>query len=204
MKATLKIVISETLAVILLLLLAACRTQDDKDINTGIYKPEVNPTPKYFFTIEGNIDPTFNGQMHLFLKALYISTNLSCIYTYNRLEGASGERTMEVVYKIQPDMSGNYYYSIPLDHFKPGYCGWQLDSIDEKAGLGKQYADGNDFFDWVTIIIFDKKFESNKFDKTDIKDCDDEGCYIQNHSMPNKILSLRGNYTYKLYLRRKK
>ena len=111
-------------------LLAACsNTPVQPPPNTGKYAPKVNPNPKYFMTVEGNIDPRLKNTVPLKIITSYYTTNSECRYVISSFEGASTYRKINSTINVKTDSTGNYKYSIPLDLYEPGYCGWNIINI---------------------------------------------------------------------------
>ena len=100
------------------------------------YTPQRNPHPQYFMTVSGNVDPSLRDKVHLKWTATYSTTKRACDKTYNHFEGVVGWRWITRTFTTQVDHTGHYQLRIPLDHYKPGYCGWKIASINDCSGIG--------------------------------------------------------------------
>ena len=95
--------------------------------------PQPNPHSTHFFTIQGKIAPTLVKYFNIHWHADYISLNPACkTYTnqFTQFEGASQQPVKTIQYTTTIPSSGNFTTSIPTDSFLPGFCHWQLETID--------------------------------------------------------------------------
>lgn len=88
--------------------------------------PKINPHPKYFVTVSGNIEPHMPYPQTLVFRATYGAYHPSCRVWISRLEGVRGIAGHTVYYPAQPDAKGNYQVKIPIDAYKPGKCDWKM------------------------------------------------------------------------------
>lgn len=87
-------------------------------------EPQLNPNPKYFLTITGNIAPELKDEVSLSFFQTYGGYSEACIKTVNWLEGVKGSPSKEDTYSAILDSTGYYSLKIPLDKYLPGKCGW--------------------------------------------------------------------------------
>ena len=97
------------------------------------YTPQRNPHPQYFMTVSGNVAPSLRDKVHLKWTATYSTTKRACDKTYNHFEGVVGWRWVTRTFTAQVDHTGHYQLRIPLDYYKPGYCGWAMESMAFKT-----------------------------------------------------------------------
>jgi hypothetical protein len=91
-----------------------------------------NPTPEYFVTIKGNIEPHMPYPMTVMFRASYAAYNPKCAVKQGRLS-ASGLNAMpakNVIYSAKPDKQGNYVIKIPIDAYRTGPCDWKIAWIE--------------------------------------------------------------------------
>ena len=146
---------------LILLTLTAC-SSSQPPANTGKYKPVVNPHPQYFVTVSGHIDPELAKAVHLSWQTTAWTKNKKCNVTYNKLEGVVGWRNQVTHYPVKIDAHGNYSIKIPIDHYLPGYCAWQMRTISFNL---------QDIWPGEALVAsFSKKHEKlrNRFAKTNI------------------------------------
>lgn len=191
MKTILKIVFLQALVINMLLLLAACRTDEEKGANIGIYKPELNSMPKYFLKVSGTVTWVNTPS----IVTLYSTRNPKCMYMENDIEGVSSNRYIEVVNKVQVNKENRYSLEIPLDKYKPGYCEWQISVV------GYTIYPTQLSYDSFPILSFGKNgiIPASLFGK-DVWHCNDAKCkeiYIKEiQSDINKEISYENDYSY--------
>lgn len=88
----------------------------------------VNPTPKYFVTIKGNIEPHMPYPMTVMFRASYAAYNPKCAVKQGWLSasGLSAMPAKNVIYSAKPDKQGNYVIKIPIDAYQTGSCDWKI------------------------------------------------------------------------------
>lgn len=134
------------------IVLTACGDNEMKEPpNTGIYAPDINPNPRYFMTVQGYIDPALNNLVQLTIIATYYTTNPKCDYTVDSWAGVSAYRVINKPVVVKTDNTGHYKYRIPLDLYKPAFCGWEIDTIAYK--IDNSVPDYNAYI----IAFFSKK-----------------------------------------------
>lgn len=89
-------------------------------------QPMLNPNPKYFVTISGNIQPHMRYPMTVKFKAVYAGYHPQCQVWVNKLEGVPGLPAHHKIYAAHPDAKGNYVVRIPIDAYLPGKCQWKM------------------------------------------------------------------------------
>lgn len=109
------------------------------------YQPHLNPNPQYYMVIKGHVAPELVGKVQLKWRATYSSTIKACDKTYNWFEGVDGWRWVTDYFTARVDERGDYLVKIPLDKYRPGFCRWQIASVDDEAGTN---------FDGMTIANF--------------------------------------------------
>jgi len=87
--------------------------------------PKLNPHPKYFVTISGNIQPHMPYPQTLMFRATYAAYNPKCSIWISYLEGVPGMPGHPVYYPVHPNTKGDYKVKIPIDAYKPGMCDWK-------------------------------------------------------------------------------
>jgi hypothetical protein len=102
------------------------------------YTPQRNPHPQYFMTVTGSVDPSLKDKVHLKWTATYSTTKRACDVTYNHFEGLIGWRSTTKTFSTHVDHTGHYQLRIPLDYYKPGYCGWKIFEIDDCTGINER------------------------------------------------------------------
>ncbi len=129
----------------LLLVLSTCSHKDN--LLTGKYKPQLNPHPKYFFTVQGYVAPELINHIKVGWRIMYIGANDKCDYVANSFEGINASRGITVYYHPKPDKSGRYQIKIPLDKYSSGYCHWQAFRVETNYGNGDKngYGEITDF-----------------------------------------------------------
>ena len=93
-------------------------------------KPTLNPHPKYYVRVTGNIDPRFNPKIQMGLWASYGGYNQKCLKWVNKFEGVKGMPGHVDYYPVKFDEQGNYSVKIPIDRYQLGKCQWKLTWID--------------------------------------------------------------------------
>ena len=88
-------------------------------------KPQLNPHPNYFLTIQGHIDRQLQNNVYLAFAQSYSAYNKACEITTNWFEGIKGYPSHSITYYPQIAPNGNYKIVIPLDHYLPDKCQWQ-------------------------------------------------------------------------------
>ena len=116
----------------LLLLLSSCHHKDN--LLTGKYQPQLNPHPKYFFTVQGYVAPELINHIKVGWRITYIGANDKCDYVANSFEGINASRSVTVYYHPKPNSSGHYQIKIPLDKYSSGYCHWQACTVETNYG----------------------------------------------------------------------
>jgi hypothetical protein len=107
------------------------------------YAPTINPQPKYFMTVKGNVDPKLIGKIDIGMQAIYSTTVKNCDKTYNALEGVRGWRQKEIMfYPENIEKNGNYKIEIPLDYFTSGVCSWMIAAIRDYSGAPEEIGNG--------------------------------------------------------------
>ena len=122
------------------------------------YMPKVNPHPKYFMTVKGFIDPRLQQRIHLTIVAEYDNFNPKCNLWISHFEGADTPWQIFHDYKIKPDNTGHYKIKIPLDHYQPGKCDWDIAGVRYRT---EKQSDG----DASVLAFFDVKTHYNKSQK---------------------------------------
>ena len=134
-------------------IIATCFTLTSCDSN----QPKLNPQPKYFVTISGNIEPHMQYPMTVIYKATYAAYNPNCSTMINRLEGVQGMPGYSDYYPAKPNSHGDYKVKIPIDKFLPGKCGWEIAwtefSFQPKLPSANKYSD---IWGWNDMIHFGK------------------------------------------------
>ncbi len=184
-------------------LLAACSSPPyppPPPPNTGKYAPEINLRPRYFMTVRGYVDPKIKDDVQLEFITIYYTTNPACKYTINYFEGVSSYREIDHVIKVKTDQHGNYKYAIPLDLYKPGFCGWNIVDISYKTD------DKIPNFRGYSIASFLKKeISSINYLGEDNWMCQKGSeCQTENHAPLKGYYDLypRGNYKFIINLKR--
>jgi hypothetical protein len=98
-------------------------------------QPTLNPHPKYYVTVSGNIAPDLPHPMYMAFWATYGGYNPKCKVWVNFLEGIPGMPGHPDFYPVKPDAKGNYIVKIPIDRYKPGRCDWKIAWIDFSFGF---------------------------------------------------------------------
>jgi hypothetical protein len=139
----------------MLLMLVACDSGvPPPPPNTGVYAPEINPSPQYFMTIKGHMAPKLIQNHQLIFIADYYTDNPACEYTISSIEGVSSSRKQSLILPAQVNNFGFYQIKIPLDQYKNGVCQWSLFSIGFKLN--------NTNLNFLNVIAFFKKNSKNK------------------------------------------
>lgn len=129
-----------------------------------VVTPILNPHPKYFVHITGNIQPHMRYPMTVKFRASYAGYDPSCQVWVNELEGIPGLPAHHTVYAAHPDAKGNYSINIPIDKYKLGKCQWKMAWIMIKflaKGVSKKdrLEDGED---WGDMIRFGNENSSDE------------------------------------------
>ena len=88
--------------------------------------PKLNPHPKYFVTISGNIEPNMPYPQTLVFRATYGAYHPDCRVWISHFEGVSGISGHTVYYPVKPNDKGDYRIDIPIDAYQPGKCDWKM------------------------------------------------------------------------------
>ena len=91
-------------------------------------QPLLNPSPQYFMTVQGQVDPALIPRLQLHWVATYQTNNPQCNVEINELEGVDSQLYIKKHIPITPDARGNYQLKIPLDKYMPGKCKWKIRS----------------------------------------------------------------------------
>ena len=150
-----------------MMLLSGCFKHKEK------YRPVLNPHPKYFVTIKGNIQPHMPYPVALFFRATYSANNPACEETTNWLEGIKGMPAKNHYYYIKPNKQGNYKIHIPIDKYVLGHCQWKIAEINvaftkpstikgqpQNAKFGDMIRFGNKNSHYETPILPDNKINT--------------------------------------------
>lgn len=179
------------LAIVCGLFLTSCSKPDRHD------EPQLNPTPKYFLTVKGRIDPAVMENVNLVWSITYASNNRDdnkCRNVVNRFEGAIFPLYKDDSFIMQPDARGYYTYKIALDKYVPGYCEWKPLAAGYEYKL--KFSDNRSFIN----IKFNNTPNSKHDFYRDIWRCSKLDCELIQHlnSSKYKILELNyhSNYTY--------
>lgn len=89
-------------------------------------KPQLNPHPKYFVTLTGNIEKHMPYPMTIMYKATYAAYAPTCGEWISRLEGVQGLAAKNFYYPVKVNQQGNYTVRIPIDKYIPGKCNWKM------------------------------------------------------------------------------
>jgi len=93
------------------------------------YATVLNPSPNYFMTVKGHIDPALVDRINLKWVVTYRNDNPKCQLTTSWIEGADADRNQSVSYKPTLSEKGDFKLQLPLDLYQPGYCKWVLQDI---------------------------------------------------------------------------
>ena len=93
-------------------------------------QPTINPTPKYFVTISGNIDPKMKKPIYMGFWVSYGGYNKECSSIPNKWSGISYMPGKVDFYSAKPNKKGDYTVKIPIDRYKKGKCDWKIAYID--------------------------------------------------------------------------
>jgi hypothetical protein len=106
---------------LLAVLLCSCSQPAKEDPR---FKAVLNPTPHYFITYKGFIDPSLNHLVKLTILTVYNTTHPDCEIDTNQLAGVSVPREQLLYTYVTPDANGRFSYQVPLDKYLTGYCNW--------------------------------------------------------------------------------
>lgn len=134
-------------------------------------QPKLNPNPKYYVTISGNIQPHMRYPETLLFRATYGAYKPSCHKTINWLAGVSGMPGKPDYYPVHPDAEGNYVVKIPIDRYLAGQCDWKiawiLSSINPIMPPKKDWPDKTGYSDLIDFGHYGSKTESPGYPVTD-------------------------------------
>jgi hypothetical protein len=108
------------------LCLGGCLVSCQHQPKHPVPQPKLNPHPKYFVTISGNIQPHMRYPMTVKFKAVYAGYHPQCQVWVNKLAGVPGLPAHHKIYAAHPDAKGNYAVRIPIDAYLPGKCQWKM------------------------------------------------------------------------------
>lgn len=140
---------------LLVTLLCGCQSKPKEDPK---FKPVLNPTPKYFITYKGFIDPSLNHLVKLTILTIYTSTNPKCRKEINKLEGVSAPRERLHYSYVKPGPSGHFSYKVPLDKFTLGFCKWRIGW----ANYNDEGKNPNSWGNINTLATFTKELNKGK------------------------------------------
>jgi len=147
------------------------------------YIPQLNPTPKYFMTVQGNIDPALKNKIKLIWTADYETTNPTCRKAVSAAEGAYSPRNKSYQYKIIPNEKGSYKTIIPLNQIYPGKCHWQIIGI----GYVIYFQSGKEINNANTGISFSSKAKFNGKSIYQKWLCKKEKCYLLQDELGDNV-----------------
>ena len=161
------------------------------------YIPQLNPTPKYFMTVQGNIDPALKNKIKLIWTADYETTNPTCRKAVSAAEGAYESRGKFFNYQTKPDALGNYQIKIPLDQLKEGVCGWKIATLSYSI---------NKIDKTIFTFLSDKYFQIKNPSPINNIQCDtSSNCDYKRVEYFNNIRAIKRNkiyqYNLNLYLK---
>ncbi len=152
-------------------LITGCSEPEDK--KDPRFVPQLNPHPKYFITVEGDIDPGIAEDLTLSWHIAYATHNDACHKVVNYFEGAEVARFMEETVTFLTN-AGHYRYKLPLDKYLPGYCRWEATSMDYYFGsMSNRYkfTSGSDFTEDSPITHADFSITWQ---------CNENSCHVAN------------------------
>ncbi|MCF8179672.1 MAG: hypothetical protein K9J74_14285 [Sulfuritalea sp.] len=110
-------------AVVLCGALAACDPGDK--YAKGEVAARLRSRPAQLLYVAGEKDPQFE----IAISVVYFTTEKSCRYTVNRIEGVKDQH--KHIFKVPVRQSGTAYEAVvPLDTLEPGPCGWLPYSVN--------------------------------------------------------------------------
>ena len=124
------------------------------------FRPKLNPSPKYYITYQGFIDPSLNHLVKLSILTVYATTNPKCQSEASWLNGGLGPRMRKNYTYVVPDITGHFSYKVPLDKYLPGICGWQAYEMlfnDESIKNPRAYVTGEVFTSSKHKAVYMKK-----------------------------------------------
>jgi hypothetical protein len=157
-----------------------------------LYTPRVNPKPKYFINVKGEINTKISKKIKLMWVITYRSTNKSCARTINWFEGVTIPRITKIKINAMPNKVGQYHQKIYLDRYRPGDCQWQPMNISYKLFLnGKE----------VNTILNDIVFDNSS--KKPLKNsqrmnwvCSNNKCHLTSLKLMKKNSRVPANENY--------
>ena len=124
-------------------------------------QPTVNPTPKYFVTISGNIDPKMKKPIYMGFWASYAGYNDKCQVVANKFEGVVAMPGKTDFYPAITDKQGNYTVKIPIDKYVKEPCDWKIVYIDYSDGRNIISPNKNKAPGYSTLMQFGNRITEN-------------------------------------------
>ncbi len=173
-------------------LITGCSEPEDK--KDPRFVPQLNPHPKYFITVEGDIDPGIAEDLTLSWHIAYATHNDACNKVVNYFEGAEVARFTEETVTFLAN-AGHYRYQFAIDKYLPGYCQWEAVSIYYKFSSHKQgQIKGQADFD------FGNPSKSYPYVYQDSWLCHDIKCDLVKQVVLHAYFARNHSYVYKLHL----
>jgi len=172
----------------------------DKANDDPTYAPKLNPHPRYFLTLKGNIAPEILKKVDVWIGSTYFTHNIVCGYGPIQ-EGFRLQRNRHAEVKLMPDKKGNYLLKVPLDKYKEDRCAWGPDHVEYYLDFKNGYSDNGGA---VTgnLASFDIDYPNDKkLRQTGTAKCDKNMvCYFsRERTIPN--LSQNHTYNYKFNMK---
>ena len=159
------------------------------------HEPKLNPSPKYFLTIEGTVAPAFRGTGHLVFMASYSTSKDPCFHETNYLAGMIQGESKTKYYWIKPDKNSHYKIKIPMDKYVPGTCGWIPYTV--AMDFAKDKKDANEYAFASVYKTMSQKFNPSEItyicSVADLNKCD---LHVKSNKAP--CIVLRQDQSYKV------
>lgn len=128
------------------LFLLGCDDSDSYYKQTGKYAPLVNPSPKYYLHVSGEVPKEKANSLIINWEIVYSTNTPECRKYASRIEGASFPRESLARLTTKPDKDGRYNFQLPLDYYSEGYCKWRPYNVNYTIDTRKHFDPDKNYY----------------------------------------------------------